>query len=108
MPMVSSMNSLFFPLSLVRWCGRLVGEDLVEDYNAFRVERRGGGQSSPTDYKVGLWGIDCQFTTKEEGGWEGGGIMKISRGLMRGSGKFYLDTTDILNPTTPSPSDDYQ
>ena len=33
----------------------------------------GGGQSSPTDYKVGLWGIDCQFTTKEEGGWEGGG-----------------------------------
>lgn len=27
------------------------------------------GQSSPTDYKVGLkWGIDCQFTTKEEGG----------------------------------------
>ena len=41
----------------------------MEDYNAFRVERRGGvGQSSPTDYKVGLWGIDCQFTTKEEGG----------------------------------------
>ena len=34
------------------------------------------GQSSPTDYKVGLWGIDCQFTTKEEGG-EGGEIMKI-------------------------------
>ena len=71
--MVSSMNSLFSSLFLVRWCGRLVGEDLVEDYNAFRVERRGGGQSSPTDYKVGLWGIDCQFTTKEEGGWEGGG-----------------------------------
>lgn len=44
----------------------------MEDYNAFRVERRGGGvgQSSPTDYKVGLWGIDCQFTTKEEGGGE--------------------------------------
>ena len=39
----------------------------MEDYNAFRVER-GGGQSSPTDYKVGLWGIDCQFTTKEEVG----------------------------------------
>ena len=69
----------------------------MEDYNAFRVERRGGvGQSSPTDYKVGLWGIDCQFTTKEEGGGE---IMKISRGLMRGSSKFYHDTTDILNPT---------
>ena len=64
------------------------------------------GQSSPTDYKVGLWGIDCQFTTKEERG--GGEIMKISRGLMRGSNKFYHDTTDILNPTTPSPSDDYQ
>ena len=63
------------------------------------------GQSSPTDYKVGLWGIDCQFTTKEEGGGE---IMKISRGLMRGSNKFYHDTTVILNPTTPSPSDDYQ
>ena len=63
----------------------------MEDYNAFRVERRGGvGQSSPTDYKVGLWGIDCQFTTKEEGG-EGGEIMKISRGLMRGSSKH--DTT---------------
>ena len=77
MPMVSSMNSLFSSLFLVRWCSRLVGEDLVEDYNAFRVERRGGeGQSSPTDYKVGLWGIDCQFTTKEEGG-EGGEIMKI-------------------------------
>ena len=45
MPMVSSMNSLFFPLSLVCWCGRLVGEDLVEDYNVFRVERRGGGGS---------------------------------------------------------------
>ena len=40
-PMVSSMNSLFSSLFLVRWCGRLVGEDLVEDYNAFRVERRG-------------------------------------------------------------------
>ena len=53
MPMVSSMNSLFSSLFLVRWCGRLVGKDLVEDYNAFRVERR-GGQSSPTDYKVGL------------------------------------------------------
>ena len=66
------------------------------------------GQSSPTDYKVGLWGIDCQFTTKEEERGGGGEIMKILRGLMRGSGKFYLDTTDILNPTTPSPSDDYQ
>ena len=40
-PMVSSMNSLFSSLFLVRWCGRLVGKDLVEDYNAFRVERRG-------------------------------------------------------------------
>ena len=49
MPMVSSTNSLFFPLSLVRWCGRLVGEDLVEDYNAFRVERRGGGGSVVAD-----------------------------------------------------------
>ena len=41
--MVSSMNSLFSSLFIVCWCGRLVGEDLVEDYNAFRVERRGGG-----------------------------------------------------------------
>ena len=79
MPMVSSMNSLFFPLSLVRWCGRLVGEDLVEDYNAFRVERRGGeGQSSPRDCKVGLGGTDCQFrelTAKyyQRGGGRGGG-----------------------------------
>ena len=36
------------------------------------------GQSSPTDYKVGLWGIDCQFTTKEEGGWEGGNHENIT------------------------------
>ena len=48
-PMVSSMNSLFSSLFLVRWCGRLVGEDLVEDYNAFRVERRGGGGSVVAD-----------------------------------------------------------
>ena len=95
-PMVSSMNSLFSSLFLVRWCGRLVGEDLVEDYNAFRVERRGVSRRRQT-IKWGLWGIDCQFTTKEEGGGE---IMKISRGLMRGSSKFYHDTTDILNPTT--------
>ena len=105
MPMVSSMNSLFFSLSLVRWCGRLVGEDLVEDYNAFRVERRGGGVSRRR--QTIKW--DCgELTANLLPKRRGGGIMKISRGLMRGSGKFYLDTTDILNPTTPSPSDDYQ
>ena len=65
--MVSSMNSLFSSLFLVRWCGRLVGEDLVEDYIAFRVERRGVSRRRQT-IKWGLWGIDCQFTTKEEGG----------------------------------------
>ena len=73
MPMVSSMNSLFFPLSLVRWCGRLVGEDLVEDYNAFRVERRGGGVSRRR--QTIKW--DCgEFTAnllpKRRGGRRGG------------------------------------
>ena len=56
MPMVSSMNSLFFPLSLVCWCGRLVGEDLVEDYNAFRVERRGGRVSRRRETVKWDWG----------------------------------------------------
>ena len=109
MPLVSSMNSLFSSLFLVRWCGRLVGKDLVEDYNAFRVERRGGGWVSRRRQTI-KW--DCGELTanllpKRRGGGRGE-IMKISRGLMRGSSKLYHDTTDILNPTTASPSDDYQ
>ena len=107
MPMLSSMNSLFSSLFLVRLCGRLVGEDLVEDYNAFRVERRGVSRRRQT-IKWDCGELTANLLPKRRGGGRGGGIMKISRGLMRGSGKFYLDTTDILNPTTPSPSDDYQ
>ena len=36
----------------------------------------------------------------------GGGIIRIFQDLMRGSGKFYRDTNDILQtpPPTPSPS----
>ena len=60
MPLVSSMNSLFSSLFLVRWCGRLVGEDLVEDYNAFRVERRGRGRVSRRRETV-KW--DCRELT---------------------------------------------
>ena len=74
MPMVSSMNSLFFPLSLVRWCGRLVGEDLVEDYNAFRVERRGGGVSRRRQtIKWDCGELTANLLPKRRGGGRGGG-----------------------------------
>ena len=98
--------AFFSALFLVRWCGRLVGKDLVEDYNAFRVERRGGWVSRRRQtIKWDCGELTANLLPKRRGGGE---IMKISRGLMRGSNKFYHDTTVILNPTTPSPSDDYQ
>ena len=78
-------------------------KDLGEDDVVSREGKEGGGgggQSSPTECKVGLYLIDCQhqFTTNE-----GGRVIRIFQGLMRGSGKFYRDTTDILQPPPTPP-----
>ena len=72
MPMVSSMNSLFSSLFLVRWCGRLVGEDLVEDYNAFRVERRGVSRRRQT-VKWDCGELTANLPPKRRGGRGGRG-----------------------------------
>ena len=59
--------------------------------------RRGGGQSSPKEYKEGLYKIDCRLTANGE---EGAGIQEIYNKASRGSGKFFRGKTKPLPPPT--------